>query len=94
MALPNNKQPLNNITRQDIERFSKPQVLRLWDVFFLGPMLILSGASAKKLHPLLKFGLIISGSLTIIYNGRNYLLNEKAAAGPIPTAAKVEVLEA
>lgn len=78
MPLPNNNQPLNNITRLDIERFSKPQVLRLWDVFFLGPMLILSGASAKKLHPLLRAGLVISGALTMTYNGRNWILNKKA----------------
>lgn len=60
----------------DIEIFSKSQILRLWDVFFLGPFLILAGSVGKN-HIMIKTGLIISGALTIIYNGRNFLLNQK-----------------
>lgn len=61
----------------NLEPFMKPQALRLWDVFFLGPMLIYSGTRSKKLPPLLRGGLVVSGILTMGYNGRNYLLNEK-----------------
>ena len=68
----------NNITIKDIEVFSKPQALRLWDVFFLGPFLIYLGYTSKSMHGLARGGLVTTGALTILYNGRNYLLNEKA----------------
>lgn len=77
---------MDNITLKDIELFSKPQVLRLWDVFFLGPFLIYAGTRKSGFHPIVKKGLQISGALTIIYNGRNYLLNEKRkASGTVVT---------
>lgn len=64
------------IRLEDIEIFSKPQILRLWDVFFLGPFLIAAGIINKQ-HAIIKGGLIASGVVTIIYNGRNYILNER-----------------
>ena len=57
--------------------FSKPQYIRLWDVFAVGPLLIYSGINAKRLHPLARLALAGTGVLTIIFNGRNYLLQEK-----------------
>lgn len=65
------------IKLEDIEIFSKSQIIRLWDVFFLGPFLVAAGAMNKKQHGIIRGGLVASGLLTIIYNGRNYILNEK-----------------
>ena len=58
----------------------KPQWMRLLDVFVLGPFLIYSG-STKKMHPVIKVGLIAAGTGTIIYNGANYLKIRKFKNG-------------
>lgn len=72
---------MDNITLKDIELFAKPQALRLWDVFFLGPFLIYAGTRKSGFHQVVKKGLVISGVMTMVYNGSNYILNEKRKAG-------------
>jgi hypothetical protein len=69
----------NNLSMEnkDLNFIGKPQAVRLWDVFFLGPFLIYGGAYKSNLPPIARLGLIISGGLTIWYNGRNYLYNRK-----------------
>lgn len=77
---------IDEITIKDIQLFSKPQALRLWDVFFLGPFLIYAGTRKSGFHPIVKKGLIISGVMTMAYNGSNYILNEKRkASGTVVT---------
>lgn len=56
---------------------NKSQEVRLIDVFVIGPLLIYTGVAYKdKLLKILSFSLTIIGAATIIYNGRNYYLNE------------------
>jgi len=50
----------------------KTQAVRLVDVFLLGPLMILRGARARTATPLDTM-LVLTGILTIIYNGGNYL---------------------
>lgn len=57
-----------------LREVSKSQTVRLLDVFFIGPFLIYAGAQ-KKLQPTTNALLIGIGSLTIFYNGKNYLEN-------------------
>lgn len=57
--------------------FSKPQEVRLWDVFAVGPLLIYSGVMAGSLGPLVRLALVGTGAATMFYNGRNYLLQDK-----------------
>lgn len=57
-----------------MKEISKTQVIRLIDVFFIGPLMIYAG-SQNKLSPTLNNALILLGAATIAYNGRNYLLN-------------------
>lgn len=52
----------------------KTQEIRLADVFFIGPLMIYAG-SQKKISPFVDNALIALGVCTIVYNGRNYLLN-------------------
>ena len=54
----------------------KSQIVRAIDVLFIGPFLIYVGLQRKnsELEDMLLIGL---GALTIVYNGRNYLLNIK-----------------
>ena len=67
--------PASTASLKDIELFAKPQALRLWDVFFFGPFLITAGMLNK--NKFIKTGLVAGGLMTMVYNGRNYLLNKK-----------------
>jgi len=56
--------------------YAKSQFLRLWDVFWLAPFLIYTGQRKSTLPKSVKALLTISGTFIIIYNGRNFLMNE------------------
>lgn len=53
----------------------KSQMLRLWDVFMLGPIMIYVGANRLKGWE--RNFIVSAGILTMIYNGKNYLENKK-----------------
>lgn len=57
-----------------MKEISKSQTIRLTDVLFIGPLMIYAG-SQKKISPFVDSALIALGICTIMYNGRNYLLN-------------------
>ena len=58
--------------------FSKAQPVRLFDVLVLGPWLLWLGARHRtSLHPIERAGLVTAGALTIAYNAKNYLENER-----------------
>jgi len=57
----------------NIPEIGKPQVVRLWDVFFLGPFLVWGGMYRSRLPKPARAIMVVSGVLTIWYNGRNYL---------------------
>jgi len=52
------------------------QLVRLADVFLIGPFLIYAG-TRKELLQNIRFGLIAVGIGTIVYNGYNYLKNAR-----------------
>lgn len=56
----------------------KTQAIRLLDVFAIGPAMIYAGAS-DKFSPVFSGFLIVTGALTIIYNGANYLAQRNVA---------------
>ena len=59
--------------------FDKTQGIRLLDVFVLGPWLFYLGArSGTGIGDLERLALIAAGGLTVLYNGKNYLDNERA----------------
>jgi hypothetical protein len=51
------------------------QDIRLMDVFIIGPFLLYV-SSKKELSPIVRLTLFTFGSLTILYNGNNYLKNK------------------
>lgn len=55
---------------------SKGQLIRVIDVIAIGPFMIYAGMKKSNLPPWIKAGLIILGGSTIIYNGRNYIINK------------------
>jgi len=55
----------------------KSQILRVVDFLLLGPGMIFIATNAKNIHPSLKILLALAGVGTIVYNGRNYLINRK-----------------
>jgi len=55
----------------------KTQIIRLGDIFFLGPIMILIGLKKEKLSDTEKFVLVMSGIGTLVYNGYNYLKQEQ-----------------
>lgn len=56
------------------QQISKHQTIRLFDVFFIGPLMVYAGTQ-KKISPFVDNSLIALGICTIVYNGRNYLIN-------------------
>jgi len=52
----------------------KSQSVRLIDIFFLGPSMAYAGLLPSALPGWLRTTLVVGGVLTVIYNGRNYLL--------------------
>ena len=58
------------------EKVSKSQIVRLIDVFLLGPFMIWFGVIAVGVSIAFKAIMVIFGAATIIYNGWNYLINE------------------
>ena len=55
----------------------KTQEIRLLDIFVLSPFMIWFGATATGVPQWAKFVMVISGILTALYNGRNYLRKKK-----------------
>lgn len=55
----------------------KVQPVRLIDVFVLGPFLIWAGINGRSLPMWARDGLVISGALTSIFNGLNWLEIER-----------------
>jgi|LakMenE01Jun11ns_1017448.scaffolds.fasta_scaffold9957224_4 hypothetical protein len=53
----------------------KTQMVRLVDVFFIGPLLIYA-STFKALPSYLRVALLLIGIATIVYNGNNYLKNK------------------
>ena len=51
----------------------KTQEIRLLDIFGLAPFMVWFGATATGVPQWAKFVMVISGILTALYNGRNYL---------------------
>lgn len=57
-----------------MKEFEKSQIIRLADIFFIGPLIIYGGFKSGK--EWLKWALILIGIATILYNGNNYLKNK------------------
>lgn len=55
----------------------KSQFIRLIDVFLIGPLLIYVGLFVKEPIKWTTYPLIITGIATIVYNGKNYLVQGK-----------------
>lgn len=55
----------------------KSQMVRLWDVFGLGPAMVYIGVT-NKIPVYQQILLITAGMATVWYNGRNYLKNAQA----------------
>lgn len=51
----------------------KTQTIRLLDVALVGPVMIYGGLKLREDRPLLGWGLMLLGGMTIGYNGSNYL---------------------
>lgn len=55
------------------EQQGKAQIVRVADVFFVGPLMIYGGRHLRKKQRLPGMTLEVLGWLTILYNGYNYL---------------------
>lgn len=55
----------------------KPQAVRIADVFIIGPAMIWAGLDRTPPR-WLRWGMLAAGVATIVYNGRNYLLQRQA----------------
>ena len=57
----------------------KTQGIRLLDVFLIGPLMMVGGSRSSLTEPWRTL-LVMSGVLTVLYNGANYL-KERNASG-------------
>jgi len=55
----------------------KPQAVRLWDVAIFGPVMLLAATRLPPRDSGLAIALAAIGLGTVLYNGRNYLLEQK-----------------
>lgn len=60
---------------------AKSQVVRLADVFLVGPLMMYGGLKGDGLHQAARIGLLVFGFGTIAFNGRNWL---RVRRGEIP----------
>lgn len=58
----------------------KPQSIRLWDVYLIGPLMIVAGMAAERTHPVVGPAVAFFGLATILYNARNYQRIERRRA--------------
>jgi hypothetical protein len=65
------------LVERTVTAVTKTQNVRLIDVFLLGPTMIWAGYKTEKDNKTLAFFLAVSGLLTIVYNGDNYLRNQR-----------------
>ncbi len=70
----------------DLDDISKPQNVRLADVFVLGPLSIWFGVKAEEMPTWARVAMIAYGVGTIGYNAKNYLENEEAQKALAPEA--------
>lgn len=74
----------------DSEDLTKPQNVRLADIFVLGPFSIWFGAKANEMPGWARAALIAYGAGTILYNGNNYLEIEAKEKKKLPPAEESE----
>ncbi len=55
----------------------KPQQIRLWDVYLIGPLMIVAGMAAERTHPVIGPAVAAFGIGTILYNAHNYQRAER-----------------
>ncbi len=53
------------------------QGIRLVDVFYIAPIMILAGVFGKTLHPVIRVSLVVIGICTAIFNLNNYIETKK-----------------
>lgn len=53
------------------------QKIRLVDVFVISPLLLYAGGVKSNLHPIVRGGLVVTGIATFLYNGTNFIKNQK-----------------
>jgi hypothetical protein len=80
---------------ENIEKYitGKTQWIRLFDVFILGPCMMYSGMTNKKLSRNLRALIFLSGTGTVVYNGwnfyRQWAINKKFGVGPLESLTEV-----
>lgn len=80
LGLPSTSERISSVVTNEgiIKEIKKSQFVRMLDVMILGPAMIYAGTD-KVIPKPLKLLLLLTGIGTVIYNGRNYLENERLA---------------
>ena len=68
---------IDEVKKTTTKELSKSQNVRLLDVFFIAPFLFYVGGKAKGLSQTERYILYGIALGTLVYNGRNYLINKK-----------------
>ena len=81
-----------DIMLQAVEKFSKSQMVRFFDISVIGPLLLYY-AYKGKLNPIERTVLGLIGLGTVAYNARNFLGNRQILSSPAVVAIKEELKE-
>ena len=68
---------VDQIQNTSVPELSKSQYIRLVDVFFIAPFFFYVGYKAKNISNLDRTVIYIIAGATLLYNGRNYLINKQ-----------------
>lgn len=59
----------------------KSQDVRLFDVFFLGPVMMWAGIQTRPLNDFTRTFLVLGGAATVLYNWYNYVQIRESTQG-------------
>lgn len=66
------------MTPAELNQVVKTQRVRLFDVFFVGPLMTIGGLMLLRKHPIIGASLSALGFTTVLYNYRNWGVVDEA----------------
>jgi hypothetical protein len=59
-----------------LQEYQKGRALRVWDMIFVAPFLVMAGSMKSNLPQSVRVGLVLTGIGTFLYNAASFYKNE------------------